>query len=427
MTDKANKKESLTRREYEQAAEFYSRYGVDAQAAVRALEEKPISLHCWQGDDVAGFESSGTLSDGGIAATGNYPGRARDAEELREDIEKVFSLVPGKRRLNLHAVYLEDSGGKTDRDAVSPANFKGWMQWAEENGAKLDFNPTFFSHPKASDGFTLAHADKNIRDFWIEHAKRCREIASAFSSRLGGDSIVNLWIPDGMKDIPADRWAPRARLAESLDEIFKEDFPGIKDALESKLFGIGSEEYVAGSSEFYLAYAVSRRKMTCMDMGHYHPAETIHDKLSAVLAFLPEVLLHLSRPVRWDSDHVVILNDDLLNLFHEIIRGNALDRVHLATDFFDAGINRVGAWVIGARSAQKALLSALLSPAGLLKEHEAEGQGAEKLALMEEAKFFPVQAVWSYYCMRSGVPAGPEWINEIAEYESRVLSKRKSG
>lgn len=419
-TNKASIKE-----EFERAAEFYSRCGVDAEAAIKTLENKPVSLHCWQGDDVGGFESSGADTGGGIMATGNYPGKARNAEELRRDIEKVFSLTPGKRRLNLHAIYLENHGKKADRDAVAPEHFEGWMQWAEDAGARLDFNPTFFAHPMASDGFTLSHRDKTIRSFWIEHAKRCREIASVFARRLGGPSIVNLWIPDGMKDFPADRWSPRARLAESLDEIFRENLPGIKDALESKLFGIGSEEYVVGSSEYYLAYAVSKGKMTCMDMGHYHPTEALYDKLSAVLAFLPEVLLHLSRPVRWDSDHVVILNDDLINLFHEIIRGNALEKVHLATDFFDAGINRIGAWVIGARSAQKALLSALLSPVEMLRKLENEGLGAEKLALMEEAKWFPVSDVWSYYCMRSGVPAGPEWINEITEYQSRVLSERK--
>ncbi len=421
---KSDKNEAGIKEKFEQAGEFYADYGVDVEAAVGALEEKSISLHCWQGDDVRGFESPGEAGSGGMMATGNYPGRARNPEELRRDIEIVFSLVPGKRRVNLHAMYLENRGKDVSRDNIGPEHFEGWVQWAEETKAALDFNPTLFAHPQASDGFTLSHRDEGIRRFWIEHVKRCRTIASGFAKRLGCEPVVNIWIPDGMKDFPADRWSPRRRLKESLDEIFAEKVPGIKDAVESKLFGMGSEEYVVGSSEYYLAYALTRNIMPCMDMGHYHPTETLHDKISAVLSFMPEVLLHLSRPVRWDSDHVVILNDDLLFLFREIVRGSALERVHLATDFFDASINRVGAWTIGARSAQKALLAALLEPADILKQYEAESRNAEKLALMEEAKWFPISDVWDYCCMKNGVPAGSAWIKEMKAYESSVLSER---
>lgn len=410
-------------KDYERAAGFYADYGVDAEAAVAALEDKAISLHCWQGDDVRGFESKGGGKGGGIMATGEFPGRARNADELRSDIDKVFSLVPGKRRVNLHAMYLEDGGRAADRDEIVPEHFEGWIQWAGERGAALDFNPTLFAHPRAGDGFTLAHRDPGIRAFWIEHVKRCREIASVFARRLDCRPIVNVWVPDGMKDFPADRWSPRTRLAESLDEIFEEKIPGVKDAVESKLFGLGSEEYVVGSAEFYLAYALKSKIMPCMDMGHYHPTENLYDKISAVLVFLPEILLHLSRPVRWDSDHVVILNDDLQNLFREIVRGGALGAVNLATDFFDAGINRIGAWVTGMRSAGKALLSALLEPVQILLEYEQAGRGAEKLALMEEVKWFPVSSIWDYYCLKSGVPAGDAWIEEIRGYESSVLSR----
>jgi L-rhamnose isomerase len=409
---------------FDKAVDFYSKYNVNVNSVLEMMDKKDLSLHCWQGDDVLGFESSLTGANGGIFAVGSQPGRARNANELRADIDMAFSLIPGSRRLNLHAFYLESFGKEVDRDEISPEHFEGWLKWAEETGTMLDFNPTLFSHAKSADSFTITNSDDSIRNFWIEHIRRCRKIASLFSERLGGESVVNLWIPDGMRDMPADRWAPRKRLTESLDEVFKEEYPSIKDSLESKLFGIGSEEYVAGSADYYLSYAVSRKKMVCMDMGHYHPTEKISDKISALLIFLPEILIHLSRPVRWDSDHVVITNDELLEIFRETARGDAFDKVHLATDFFDAGINRIGAWVIGARSVKKAMLSALLEPSDMLKEYEHKGLGAEKLALMEESKWFPVSDVWNFYCMKSDVPPGFEWIKEIQSYQSRILSKR---
>ncbi|MFA6567136.1 MAG: L-rhamnose isomerase [Victivallales bacterium] len=411
---------------YEDAKEIYASYGVDTEKALKTLSGLKVSMHCWQGDDVGGFEVNETGLTGGIMATGNYSGRARNADELRKDAEKAFSLIPGKHRFNIHAIYLESNGKFIDRDSISPANYSRWVDWAKDLKIGLDFNPTFFSHPKSSSGTTLSSPDKSVRNFWIEHGVKAREVAADFAKKLGGVCVNNIWVPDGMKDAPADRLGPRQRLLESLDEIFKSGINGnVKDAVEGKLFGIGSEEYVVGSNEFYLAYSITRKKLVCMDMGHYHPTETIHDKLSAVLPFVPELLIHVSRPVRWDSDHVVILNDDLLNLAKEIVRCNALGRVYLATDFFDASINRIGAWVIGTRSLLKALLIALLDPTDTLKKLELGGRNAEKLALSEEMKTLPFGNVWDYHCLKQEVPVGSCWIGEMEKYEKEVLAERK--
>ena len=411
---------------YEDAKKIYASHGVDTEKALKILSGIKVSMHCWQGDDVGGFEVNETGLTGGIMATGNYPGKARNADELRTDAEKAFSLIPGKHRFNVHALYLESNGKFIDRDNFSPVNFSRWVDWAKDLKIGLDFNPTFFSHKKSSSGMTLSSPDKAVRNFWIEHGVRSREVAADFAKKLGGVCVNNIWVPDGMKDLPADRLSPRERLAASLDEIFKKTFGGsVKDAVEGKLFGLGSEEYVVGSSEFYLGYSVTRKKLLCMDMGHYHPTETIHDKLSAVLPFVPELLIHVSRPVRWDSDHVVILNDDLLSLAKEIIRCNALGRVYLATDYFDASINRIGAWVIGMRSLLKALLIALLEPTVTMKKLERDGKGAEKLALSEEMKTLPFGNVWDYHCLKHAVPAGSAWICEMEKYEKEVLAQRK--
>jgi L-rhamnose isomerase len=410
---------------YELARERYAALGVDVDAALKALAGKAVSMHCWQGDDVGGFEISEMGLTGGIMATGNHPGKARTPEELRADAEQAMKLIPGTLRFNLHALYLESGGRFVDRDQIGVEHFRGWIDWAKAKGVGLDFNPTFFSHPKSASGMTLSHPDQGIRNFWIEHGRRSREIAAGMAAALNDTVVNNFWIPDGMKDLPADRWSPRARLIEAYDAIFAK--PGdarVKDAVEGKLFGIGSEEYVVGSSEFYLAYALSRNKLLCLDMGHYHPTETIHDKLSAVLAFLPEALIHVSRPVRWDSDHVVIMNEDLLNLTREMVRGDALGRVYLATDFFDASINRIGAWTVGIRSLQKALLYALLEPVATLRDLEAEGRGAERLALVEECRSLPHGAVWDHYCLSQGVPVGSAWLNDLVAYEKQTLVQR---
>ena len=417
-------KSSDINRRYEDAAALYNNWEIDVDKALKKLDGINLSLHCWQGDDVGGFEVKKGAPGGGIMATGAFPGKARCADELRDDLDKAFTLIPGKKRLNLHAIYLESDGKFVERDEIGAEHFAGWIDWAISEKVKLDFNPTFFAHPKAESGFTLSNADKSIRKFWIDHGIKCRKIAAEFAKKLKDTCVINFWVPDGLKDYPADRWSPRERLAESLDEIFKTDLHGIKDAVEGKLFGLGSEEYVVGSNEFYMAYAISRKKLPCLDMGHYHPTETVHDKLSALLTFIPELLLHVSRPMRWDSDHVVIMNDDLLNLARELVRGNALDKVFLATDFFDGSINRLGAWTIGARSFKKALLYAMLEPVPLLKKLEKDGCGAEKLAIMEEFKGMPFGAIWDFYCMKSDVPVGASWLNFMCDYEKSVLSKR---
>ena len=407
------------------ARQRYADLGVDVIGALKTLSTSPISLHCWQGDDVGGFETSGGTLGGGLVATGSYPGKARTPGELRADLEKAYSLIPGKHRLNLHAFYGEFDGKKVDRDQIEPAHFKNWISWAKKNGLGLDFNPTCFSHPKAADGFTLSHAKKDIRQFWIEHCIRTREISAAIGRALGKTCINNVWIPDGMKDTPADRVGPRARLVESLDAVFKKNIsPKLSlDSVEPKLFGIGSESYVVGSHEFYLGYAISRKKLLTLDAGHYHPTETIADKISSVLQFLPEILLHVSRGVRWDSDHVVVLNDDLLAIAREIVAGGFEERVHIGLDYFDASINRVAAWVIGTRNMLRALLIALLEPPAI-KSAELKGDFTSRLALQEEAKTLPFGAVWDYYCESKGVPVGGNWLPEVKHYEKDILSKR---
>jgi len=413
---------------FELAKDKYAELGVNVESALDALVKIPISLHCWQGDDVGGFETvDAELSGGGIQATGDYPGKARTIAELRSDLEKAYSLLPGKHRLNLHAIYLENDGQKVDRNEVNPEHFSGWIDWAKEYTAGLDFNPSFFSHPKANDGFTLTSTDKGIREFWIEHGIATREIGAAMGKALGSPCVNNVWIPDGFKDTPVDRKAPRERLIESLDAIFKPEFDKkhLLDSIECKLFGIGSESYVAGSHEFYLGYAVKNQKLLCLDAGHFHPTETITDKISSVLLYLDEILLHVSRGVRWDSDHVVTLTDDLRAIAEEIVRGGFINRVHIGLDFFDASINRVAAWVIGARNMIKALLMALLEPADKMRQLELEVDFTQRLALMEELKTMPFGAVWDYYCMIQNVPVGQAWLNEVQEYEKTVLSLRK--
>jgi L-rhamnose isomerase len=412
---------------YRLAADRYQACGVDTEAALARLRDVPVSLHCWQGDDVRGFENFGGELGGGLAATGNYPGAARTPDELRADAAKALSLIPGRHRFNLHAFYGEFKGKKVDRDAIGPEHFAGWIDWARSLGIGLDFNPTYFSHPKAADNLTLSHADKGIRDFWIQHGIACRRIAEAMGKALGNTCITNFWIPDGMKDTPIDRSGPRARLIEALDEIFEVpvDRQCNRDSVEGKLFAIGIESYTVGSHEFYLAYALTRRILFTLDTGHYHPTETITDKISSVLSFAPEILLHVSRGVRWDSDHVVILNDDLEAIGQELVRGDYLGRTHIGLDYFDASINRVAAWVIGTRNMLKALLKAMLEPIGRLRAAEQAGDYTARLALLEEAKTLPFGAVWDYYCERSGVPVGDAWLGEVKTYERDVLSARQ--
>ncbi|MGN6555640.1 MAG: L-rhamnose isomerase [Verrucomicrobiota bacterium] len=411
---------------YKLATERYSALGVDTEKALKALKGIAVSIHCWQGDDVGGFENAGGELGGGLAVTGNYPGKARTPEELRADFEKAASLVPGNHRFNIHACYAEMNGKKVDRDALSADQFKNWIAWAKANKIGLDFNPTYFAHPKSSDGFTLSNPDKAIRQFWIEHGIRSREIGAAFGKALGKTCLTNLWIPDGMKDTPADRKGYRARLADSLDKVFaKKIDPKLNvDAVEPKLFGIGSESYVVGSHEFYLGYAISRKILLTLDAGHYHPTEGIADKISSVLQYLPEIALHVSRGVRWDSDHVVTLTDDLQATAQEIVWGGYTGRVRIGLDYFDASINRVAAWVIGSRNMCRALLLAMLAPIEKLRAAELAGDYTTRLALMEEAKLLPAGAVWDYYCLQQGVPAGEAWLTEVKDYETKVLSKR---
>jgi L-rhamnose isomerase len=419
--------EAKIRQAYEAAKDRYAEFGVDTGAALKKLAAIPVSMHCWQGDDVGGYETAGAeLSGGGIQATGNYPGKARNIGELRLDIEKAMSLIPGKHRLNLHASYLDHGGTYVERDAIEPKHFQSWIDWAKANGLGMDFNPTYFSHPKAADGFTLSHPDPEIRDFWIRHSIACRRIGAEMGRQLGSPTVTNVWIPDGFKDIPVDRTAPRARLIDALDRAFAEEIdPAVHlDAVEAKLFGIGAESYTTGSHEFYLAYATSRKKVLTIDAGHFHPTEMISEKLSTVLLFVPELLLHVSRPVRWDSDHVVILDDELQNIARELVRSGQLHRVHIGLDFFDASINRVAAWVIGTRNMIKALLIGLLEPTATLAEAEIKFDFTRRLALMEELKTLPWASVWDYYCLTEGVPAGFDWFADVVKYEKDVLSKR---
>ncbi len=411
---------------YNAASERYEELGVSTDAALKALAEIPISIHCWQGDDVGGFENAGEALGGGLAVTGNYPGKARTPDELRKDFEAALAQIPGSHRLNLHAIYAETGGKKVDRDAVGPEHFKNWISWARDIGIGLDFNQSFFAHAKAADGFTLTHRDAGIRKFWIEHGIRGRQIGAAIGKGLGSTCLTNLWIPDGMKDTPADRRGPRERLQQSLDTIFAEKIEKKYnvDTVEPKLFGIGSECFVPGSHEFYLGYAVSRRILMTLDAGHYHPTEGIADKISSLLLYLPEIALHVSRGVRWDSDHVVTLTDDLRSIAEEIVWGGNTRRVRIGLDYFDASINRVAAWVIGSRNMLKALLLAMLAPSAKLKKLEAEGDYTARLALMEEAKSLPFGAVWDYHCAEKEVPVGAQWIGEVQKYEKDVLSRR---
>jgi L-rhamnose isomerase len=401
---------------------------VDTERVLEQLKDIAISIHCWQGDDVGGFENPDGALSGGIAVTGNYPGKARTPEELRSDFERALSLIPGKHRFALHASYAETGGQVVERDALRPEHFTGWIEWAQQIQVGLDFNPTFFSHPKSADGFTLAHPDQGIRQFWIEHGRRCRDISASMGQAQGSPCITNFWVPDGYKDSPVDRRGPRERLAESLDAIFAEPIdPALnRDAVESKLFGIGSESYVVGSHEFYLGYAIRNEKLLCLDAGHFHPTEVVSEKLSAVLLWVEEVLLHVSRGVRWDSDHVVTFTDELQAIAQEIVRGGYLKRVHVGLDFFDASINRVAAWVIGTRSTLKAMLHALLEPTELLRTFEQNGDYTSRLAMLEETKNLPASAVWDYYCLSCDRPVGSAWLEDVKRYEDQVLNKRSS-
>ena len=418
-------KDATVQAAYELARRRYADCGVDVDWALEALASIPISMHCWQGDDVGGFESDVGLG-GGLAVTGDYPGRARNADELRGDLNQALSLIPGKHRVNLHAIYAETGGKTVERTDLQPEHFARWIDWAKSQQLGMDFNPTCFSHPRAADGLTLSHPDAAIRDYWIQHAQACRRIGAAAGQALGSPCVTNLWIPDGAKDTPADRKGPRQRLAESLDAVFAEQLDPAHnlDAVESKLFGIGSESYVVGSHEFYLGYAITRGKLLCLDSGHFHPTESIADKISSVMMHLEQILLHVSRGVRWDSDHVVTLSDDLKAIAAELVRGDYLGRTHIGLDYFDASINRVTAWVIGMRAMLKALLIGLLEPTAELQRLEEAGDFTSRLALMEELKTLPFGAVWDYYCLTRDVPVGGEWLADVKAYEADVLAKR---
>lgn len=411
---------------YELAKEQYEAWNINLEDVFSKLQQVPVSIHCWQGDDVTGFEAAQHDLSGGIEVTGDYPGKATNGEELRKDLDKALSLIPGKHRINLHAIYAETDGEEIDRDQIEPKHFEKWVKWAKENELGLDFNPTLFSHDKAADGLTLAHADENIRNFWIEHCKASRRVAAYFGKELGTPALTNIWIPDGFKDTPSDRLTPRLRLKDSLDEIFSEviDTAHNLDAVESKLFGIGSEAFVVGSHEFYLSYALKNDKLCLLDTGHYHPTEMVSNKISAMLPFNDRLALHVSRPVRWDSDHVVTLDDELKEIALEIVRNDALDKVSIGLDFFDASINRIAAWTIGTRNMIKALLYAHLLPHEHLKQLQEDGNYTERLALLEEFKTYPFGAVWDYYCAKMEVPVGEKWLEDVKQYEEDVLFKR---
>ncbi len=411
---------------YEAAKEIYASYGVDTDKAMELVASIPVSMHCWQGDDVGGFENPNGDLTGGIQVTGNYPGKARNLTELRADFDKAASLIPGKKRINLHAIYLDSDGETVSREKIQPKHFDSWIDWAKERDYGIDYNPTCFSHPMSSDGLTISHPDKAIRDFWIEHCIGSRKIAAYIGEKLGNTVITNFWMPDGYKDIPADRYGARLRMKESYDEIFKEkiDERFNKDSIESKVFGIGAESCTMGSGEFCLGYAAKNGKLLTLDTGHFHPTEVVSDKISSTLLFLDEILLHVSRPVHWDSDHVVIYDDELRAIACEIFRGGFTDRVHIGLDFFDGSINRIAAWTIGTRSMQKAMLYAALEPSAKLRELEESGDYTSRLALMEELKTLPFSAVWDMYCEKEGVPVRSEWLNEVKAYEKNVLSAR---
>ncbi|WP_105901195.1 L-rhamnose isomerase [Vibrio gangliei] len=410
---------------YNIAKRQFAELGIDTDKAIAKVNDIPISIHCWQGDDVRGFENPDQELSGGIQATGNYVGRARSAQDLRQDLDKAFSLIPGAKRLNLHAIYLE-SDTPVDRDKIEPKHFANWVEWAKKEQVGLDFNPSCFSHPKSDDGFTLSHHDDEIRQFWIDHCKASRKISEYFGKELGTPSVMNIWVPDGMKDMPADRLAPRKRLMESLDEIISEkiDTQYHKDAVESKLFGIGAEAYTVGSNEFYMGYATSRGILLCLDAGHFHPTEVISDKISACSLYVDEFILHVTRPMRWDSDHIVSFDTETQEIAKEIVRHGLFDRVNVGLDFFDASINRIAAWVIGTRNMRKALLKAVLEPSDKLKALEVAGDYTTRLALMEESHSNAWAAVWDYYCLQAGVPVGADWLQDVKHYEEAVLLQR---
>ncbi|MBA0168541.1 MULTISPECIES: L-rhamnose isomerase [Pectobacterium] len=404
----------------------YASLNIDVEAALEQLDQIPVSMHCWQGDDVAGFENTGGPLTGGIQATGNYPGKASTPDELRADLEQAFALIPGPKRLNLHAIYLE-SAQPVARNEIAPEHFRTWVEWAKRHQLGLDFNPTCFSHPLSADGFTLSHPDEKVRRFWIEHCQASRRISAYFGRELGTPSVMNIWVPDGMKDLTIDRLAFRQRLLSALDEIIAEPLDQAHhiDAVESKLFGIGAESFTVGSNEFYLGYAASRGTALCLDAGHFHPTEVISDKISSAILYVPRLLLHVSRPVRWDSDHVVLLDDETQAIAHEIVRHKLLNRVHIGLDFFDASINRIAAWVIGTRNMKKALLRALLEPTETLRQLEQNGDYTARLALLEEQKSLPWQAVWEHYCQRHDVLPGSEWLQQVRQYEETILTQRQ--
>ncbi len=420
---------ALIESDYALARDKYRAIGVDTDVALATLATIPISMHCWQGDDVGGFENAGHEIGGGLAVTGTYPGKARSPDELRSDLITALSLIPGRHRLNLHASYAETGGRKIERNELTADHFQGWIEWARQHDLGIDFNPTFFAHPNAASGFTLAHTDPGIRRFWIEHGVACRRIAAAIGESLGTSCVNNVWIPDGFKDLPVDRRGPRERLLHSLDEMFAQPFDSrhMLDAVECKLFGLGSESCVIGSHEFYLGYAITRQKLLCLDAGHFHPTEVISDKISSVLQYVPELLLHVSRGVRWDSDHVVILTDELQAIAKELVRSDFLPRVRIGLDFFDASINRIAAWVIGMRCVQKALLLALLEPIEKLREFEQNQDYTSRLAMLEELRTLPFGAVWDFHCLASGVPVGVAWLQDVRNYEQRVLRLRADG
>ena len=416
--------EKLVIKGYEYAKEVYAGRGVDVDKAIEAMKGVPISMNCWQADDVLGFDGDDTLS-GGIATTGNYPGRARTADELRADADKAMSMIPGEKKFNLHASYANLNGRKIERSEYTADLFSEWMDWAKERGMGLDINPTYFSHPMVKDGFTLASPDKAVRDYWIEHGKRCREIGEAFYKTLGKECVINYWMPDGYKDNPIDMAGPRARMVESLDAIFAGgNIEGVKEAVESKVFGLGVESYTVGSHELMMGYAITRNKLYCLDAGHFHPTEVISNKISSIMQYMPELLLHVSRPVRWDSDHVVTMDDELMAIMQQVVRNGYTQRVKIALDFFDASINRLAAWIIGTRNARKALLRANLENTAELKKLELDADFTARLALTEEDKTLPFGAIWDYYCLKEGVPVGEDWLKEVRDYEKNVMSAR---
>ncbi|MDG6111175.1 L-rhamnose isomerase [Lactococcus formosensis] len=417
---------SEVKKRYEEAKKRYAAIGVNTDKAIKKMADVKISIHCWQGDDVKGFLTPQGELTGGIMSTGNYPGAAHTPDELRQDLEKAYSLIPGKHKLNLHAMYL-DTDEEVDLNQIEPKHFTKWVEWAKKQGIGLDFNPTHFSHPMMKDGMTLSHPDKEVRDYWIEHGKRSRKIAEYMGKETGQTCINNFWMPDGMKDNPIDRYTPRKRMMESLDEIFEEKLNEeyTMEAVESKLFGLGAEAYTVGSHEFYMGYGLTRNKLICLDAGHFHPTEVISNKLSSLALFSKGIMLHVSRPVRWDSDHVVLMDDELQDIAKELVRNDLLSRTNIGLDFFDATINRIAAWVIGTRNTQKALLKAMLEPIQDLKEMELEFAFTKRMAYTEELKDFPYADVWNYFCEQNGVPVGLDWLEEVRNYEEEVLMKRK--